>query len=283
MPSPTLREQMIDDMLIRNLAPRTQESYLDHITQLAKYFNTCPSKLGPSEIRDFQIHLLKERKICPARMVQVVSALRFLYKKTLKYEWPVEAIPFPRTGSKLPVVLSRDQVALFLRSIRNLKHRTALTACYACGLRAAEAVHLRIEDVQSSRRLLKVQYGKGRRERYVPLTPKLLQLFREYWKEYRPDPWLFPGRDPQQPMGTANLRHACRKVVEESKDLPRIYPHCLRHSYATHLLEDGVDLRTIQVLLGHSRIATTAIYTKVSEKRLHQATSPFESLPLRED
>jgi len=274
-----LRQRMLEDMQIRNLAPSTQDTYARQVARFALHFGSCPSKLGPAEIREYQLHLIKERQVAPAVLVQVVAALRFLYGTTLRKTWAVEAIPYPKTGKKLPTVLSREQVAQFLGTIKNLKHRALLMAIYGCGLRVAEATHLRVEDIDSQRMLVRVQFGKGNRQRQVPLPPKLLGALREYWKEARPQTWLFPGRFPDRPMITASVRDACRKVSREVPRVPPVTPHTLRHSYATHLLEAGVDLRTIQVMLGHRTVSTTAIYTHVSDRQLRQAPSPLESLP----
>lgn len=274
-----LRQRMLEDMQIRNLAPSTQDAYVRQVARYALHFGKCPSLLGPEQIRDYQLYLIKERKASPSVLIQVVAALRFLYSTTLGKDWAVEAIPYPKRPKKLPATLSRDETAVFLSSITNLKHRALLMTIYGCGLRADEAVHLRIEDIDSPRGLLRVQHGKGSRQRQVPLSPKLLTVLREYWKEYRPRPWLFPGRSPEQPMQTASVRWACRKISDGLQMKQRITPHCLRHSYATHLLEAGTDLRTIQSMLGHSSVTTTSIYTHVSERRLREAPSPLDSLP----
>ena len=274
-----LRQRMIEDMQIRNLAPSTQEMYVRHVARFARFSGACPSKLGPAEIRTFQLHLIQDRKLSPGVLIQVVAALRFLYGRTLRRPWAVDAIPYPKRRKKLPLVLSRQQVAQFLGAVRNLKHRALLMTIYGCGLRCAESTQLRVQDIDSKRMLLRVRHGKGGRERWVPLSPKLLDVLREYWNAHHPAPWLFPGRSPDRPMITASVRWACRSVLRELPKFPRVTPHSLRHSYATHLLEDGIDLRTIQVMLGHNCVKTTAIYTHVSERKLHEAPSPLESLP----
>lgn len=279
MANGTLRQQMTDDMMIRNLADSTREAYLGKITKFAQHFNCCPSELGPDQVREYQIYLLKEEGASASAMVQVVAALRFLYKTTLKKEWAVDAIPYPKRVRPLPKVLSREEISLFLSSVTNVKHHAVPTATYSCGLRVSEVVALRIEDIASRRMLLRIQNGKGGRERWVPLSPALLELLRSYWKQYRPDPWLFPGRSRDQPMKRQNVTYICRKASERLWSMPRVNPHLLRHSYATHLLEDGVDLRTIQVLLGHASPTTTAIYAHVSERKLHEAPPLLESLP----
>lgn len=274
-----LRQRMLEDMQIRNLAASTQKTYLWQIARFARHFGKCPSKLGPEQIRDFQVYLLKERQVSPCVMTQTVAALRFLYGKTLGQSWAVEAIPYPKKIKKLPRVLSREQVALFLNSISNLKHRAVLTTIYACGLRVGEATHLRVEDIDSRRMLLQVHHAKGGRQRQVPLSPKLLELLRKYWKQDRPMPWLFPGKSSDQPLRNDSVRDACKRICRQVPTIQCLTPHWLRHSYATHLLEAGTDLRTIQTLLGHSCVTTTAIYTHVSENKMREAPSPLETLP----
>lgn len=274
-----LRQRMIEDMEIRNLAPLTQKTYLRHVAGFARYFGRSPDRLGPREIRDYQVYLFRERGISPGHMVQVVAAFRFLYGTTLRRSWSVDSIPYPKKARKLPLVLSREEVALFLGAVRNIKHRALLMTLYGCGLRTCEVIHLRVVDIESSRMLVRVHYGKGGRERQVPLPPTLLEALRAYWKQYRPCPWLFPGKFPDRPMSPEAVRWACRRVARDVPSISRVTPHSLRHSYATHLLEAGIDLRTIQVMLGHSCVRTTAIYTHVSERRLREAPSPLESLP----
>ncbi|NJL26801.1 MAG: tyrosine-type recombinase/integrase [Thermoanaerobaculia bacterium] len=274
-----LRQRMIEDMQIRNLAPATQAMYLRHVKLFARHFGKCPSKLGRNQIRDYQIHRFNVDKVCPGVLSQIVASLRFLYRITLRRAWVVEAIPYPKPKRNLPVVLSREEVALFLGAVRNLKHRALLMTLYGCGLRAAEATHLRAEDIDSQRMLLKVSFGKGGKQRYVPLPASLLDVLRQYWRAARPDTWLFPGDKPDRPMLASSLRLACRTISRQVPSIRVVTPHILRHSYATHLLEDGVDLRTIQVMLGHSCLDTTAIYTHVSETALRAAPSPLEKLP----
>ena len=275
----TLRQQMSDDMMIRNLADGTQEAYLRNVSQFAQHFSCCPSKLGPTEIRDYQIYLFKEKEASPSTMVQAVAALRFLYKITLRREWAVDAIPYPKRIRPLPQVLSREQVSLFLDSVINVKHHALLSLTYSCGLRVSEVVSLRVEDIVSQRMLLRIQQGKGGRERWVPLSPATLDLLRAYWKKYRPDPWLFPGRSCDQPMSTHNVWKFCKKISLQLPSMPHVNPHLLRHAYATHMLDDGTDIRTIQVLLGHASLSSTTIYAHVSERRLHEVPNLLESLP----
>lgn len=273
-----LRRRMLEEMQVRNLAETTQRAYLQQVARFAQHFGRCPSKLGPREIREYQLHVLKQ-KAGVSKLTQAVAALRFLYGKTLGRSWAVEAIAYPKRRKKLPRVLSREQIAQILGSISNLKHRAIVMTLYGCGLRCGEVTHLRIEDIDSRRMLLRVSQGKSRWERQVPLSPKLLAVLREYWKQDRPETWLFFGKSRDRPMGNEGVRWIFHKICLDLPEIPRFAPHVLRHSYATHLLEDGVDLRTIQMILGHSSIRTTMIYTHVSERMLREASSPLESLP----
>jgi site-specific recombinase XerD len=270
---------MIEDMKIRKLATNTQECYVRQVVNFARHFNKSPELLGPEEIREYQIYLVQERDVSTSLLIQVVAALRFLYGVTLEKPWPIDTIPYPKKARRLPVIPSQDEVAQFLGAIENLKHRALLTTTYACGLRCAEVTHLRVSDIDSQRMLLHVQQGKGKKDRFVMLSERLLALLREYWKQYRPADWLFPGRSANHPIREASLRHACRKILKDSGLKKNITPHSLRHGFATHLLEEGADVRTIQMLLGHRSLSTTSRYTHVSVQRLHATPSPLDSLP----
>lgn len=277
-----LRERMIEDMQIRNLAPTTQSTYISQVAIFARYFGKSPAHLGPPEIREYQLYLLKVRCLSPASLVKVVAALRFLYRFTLKRPWAIEAIPTPKVAKKLPTILSREEVAQCLSVASGAKHRALLMFFYGCGLRRSEALHLRVEDIDSQRMVVRINHGKGGRQRMVPLPEVLLEVLREYWKEDRPATWLFPGKGTERPMSGRAVSDICQRVRRRAELKKRFYPHCLRHSFATHLLEDGADLRVIQTLLGHSQLSTTAIYTHVSEKRLHAAKNPLDALTRRE-
>lgn len=274
-----LRQRMIEDMKIRNLSPRTQESYVRLIEHFARYFGKSPEQLGPEEIREYQVYLVNERDLSPSTLIQVVAALRFLYGTTLRQSWTVQAIAYPRRPKRLPIVLSRLEVARILDAAWTLRLHTILSLIYGCGLRSAEATHLRVQDIDSERMLLRIASGKGDKERWVPLSAKLLELLRKYWKVYRPKYWLFPGSSPDQPMREEPVRQVFNLICEELRLKKKATLHTLRHSYATHLMEDGVDMRSIQVVLGHSSLSTTGIYTHVSERKLHEAKSPLDSLP----
>jgi site-specific recombinase XerD len=255
-----LRQRMTEDMEIRNLSHNTQLSYLQQVSSLAKYFQRSPETLGPEEIRAYQVHVTTERKLAPASLCIIASALRFLYKVTLKREWVDTEIPLPKKPFKLPVILSREEVAHFLDSIASLKHRTILMTAYAAGLRISEVTHLKITDIDSQRMMLRVAQGKGQKDRFVMLSPHLLEVLRAYWKLTRPKKWLFPGDIPGRPISKDAVEQACQKAHRVSGIKKPITPHSLRHGFATHLLESGTDVRRIQLLMGHRSLATTARY-----------------------
>lgn len=275
-----LRQRMLEDMRLRQFSPHTQESYLLQVTQFARYFAKSPEVLGPEEIRTYQLYLTTEKKLAPSSLHITASALRFLYKVTLKKPWEVAELPTPKKPQTLPVVLSREEVLHFLESVRTLKQRTILTVCYAAGLRIAEATHLKITDIDSQRMVIRVEQGKGRKDRYVMLSPALLTLLRTYWKAERSRHWLFPGNLPGQPITSSALQLACQQARRRAGLKKPISPHSLRHTFATHLLEAGTDVRTIQLLLGHRSLATTARYLKVATSVVCATASPFDLLPV---
>jgi len=274
-----LRQRMLEDMGIRNFAENTQLSYLQQITLYARYFDRSPDELGPEQVRAYQVHLTKTRKLSPSSIGTATAALRFLYKVTLKQNWAPDDIPMPKKPFKLPVILSREEVMQFLDSVANLKHRTILTTAYAAGLRVSEAAHLRVTDIDSKRMVLRVNQGKGRKDRDVMLSPRLLEELRSYWKSARPKTWLFPGGTPGRPITRNAVELACRKAHRAAGIRKPITPHSLRHAFATHLLEAGTDLRKIQLLLGHRSLATTSRYLKVATSTVCATTSPFDLLP----
>ena len=276
-----LRRRMIEDMQIRNLTRNTQRAYIGQIVRFACHFRKSPELLGPDEIRMYLIHLTRERCLSASTIIVAVSALRFLFTITLKRPWIVEDdIPAGHQAKKLPVVLSRDEVARFLGAVDNLKHRVILTVCYATGLRISEAVHLKPGAIDSKRMVIRVEQGKGRKDRYVMLPPKLLDILRDYWKRTRPGEWLFPGREPSQPVDPSTIERTCRKVRRQCGIGKPVAPHALRHAFAVHLLEAGTDLRTIQLLLGHRSLNTTAQYLMISTSTVCATASPLESLDI---
>jgi integrase/recombinase XerD len=274
-----LRRRMIEDMTVRNLSPATQRSYVHAVAKFGRFFGRSPERLGLEEVRAFQVHLVAGGISWPA-LNQTVCALRFLYGVTLKQADVPERIPYARTPRKLPVVLSADEVVAFLEAVPGLKARAALTTAYAAGLRASEAAGIKVADIDSSRMVIRVEQGKGGRDRYVMLSPQLLGILRSYWKLARPAHWLFPGRDGEHPIGPTVLHAACRSACAAAGLSKRVTVHTLRHSFATHLLESGTDIRIIQALLGHSSLNTTARYTQVATSTICATPSPLDQLRL---
>jgi integrase/recombinase XerD len=274
-----LRQRMIEDMKVRNLSPRTQRCYVHAVAKFAQHFNQSPNRLGLAEIRIYQVHLTSIGTSWAGFNV-AVCALRFFYSVTLGRTAMVERIPYARKRRQLPVILSADEVARFLAAVPSLKHRTALMTAYAAGLRVSEVVQLKIADIDSSRMLIRVEQGKGSRDRYVMLSPQLLVVLRAYWRETRSGHWLFPGHDKSRPLDASVLQWACRNARARAKLGKPVTVHTLRHSFATHLLEAGTDIRTIQVLLGHRDLSTTARYTQVAATTIGNITSPFDQLKM---
>ena len=274
-----LRQRMLEDMRIRNLARNTQLSYLQQISAFECHFGRSPEALGPEEVRGYQVHLVEVRKLSAASVSIATSALRFLYKVTLKRDWALDDIPMPKKPLRLPVILSADEVMCLLAAVANLKHRTILTTAYAAGLRISEATHLRVTDIDSQRMVLRVDQGKGRKDRYVMLSPLLLEALRKYWRSERPERWMFPGDIAERPISDAAVQAACQKARRASGLSKPVTPHSLRHAFATHLLEAGTDVRTIQLLLGHRSLATTSRYLKVATSTVCATRSPLDWLP----
>jgi len=271
-----LRRKMINDMQVRNLAPSTQRSYIHYAAQFAQYFHRSPADLTLEHVQLYQLHLLNDRKLSPQTVNQFVSATRFLYLTTLAKPWGTEHFPHVATPQTLPVVLSQKEVLHFFKHVPSMKYRAALMTCYAAGLRVSEAVRLQIPDIDSQRMVIRVQQGKGSKDRYVMLSQRLLEVLRAWWRAARPPLWLFPGSNKGH-MSAGSLQLACRDARRLSGIGKRITAHTLRHSFATHLLESGTDLRVIQVLLGHSRITSTAHYTRVSNSLLVNTVSPLDT------
>jgi integrase/recombinase XerD len=239
-----------------------------YVSQFAKHFNQSPDLLGIDEIRQYQVYLLRERKVAASTLNLVLSALRLFYKVTLGREWALEHLRYPRRAKRLPVVLSKPEVYHLLSAVRNLKHRTLLMTLYATGMRVSEAARLRVDDIDSKRMLIRVHQGKGKKDRYVPLCATLLQTLRTYWKKVRSRGALFPSQQGGLALTTGSITRVCADARRRAKLSKRVTPHTFRHSFATHLLEAGTDLRTIQVLLGHRRLGTTALYLHVAENNI---------------
>jgi integrase/recombinase XerD len=272
-----LRRRMIDDMTLRNLSPATQRSYLHAVTKFSRHFGCSPDRLGLEDVRSFQVHLVSQGISWPA-LNQTVCALRFFYGVTLDRAEIPERIVYARTPRKLPAILGADEVVRFLEAVPSLKTRVALTTAYAAGLRASEAVSLKVADIDSVRMVLQVRHGKGAKDRTVMLSAALLAILRSYWRLARPGDWLFPGRGPDKPMDVQVLHAACRSAAKAAGLTKKVSVHTLRHSFATHLLESGTDIRIIQVLLGHANLSTTARYTHVATSTIARTQSPPDRL-----
>ncbi len=274
-----LRQRMIEDMHVRNLAPHTRRAYVQQISQFARHFGRSPELLGPADIRAYQVHLVQDRQLAASSTLVAVAALRFLYKVTLKRGWSIdEVVPTCRKPQRLPVVLSRDEVSRFLAAVALRKHRVILTVCYAAGLRISEAVRLTAAAIDSQRMVIRIDAGKGRKDRYVMLSPKLLDLLRDHWRATRPGEWLFPGDLPGRSISTEAVARACRAARDRAEIAKPVTPHTLRHAFAVHLLEAGADLRTIQLLLGHRSLSTTARYLRLATNTVCATASPLEAL-----
>lgn len=274
-----LRRRMIDDMTLRNLSPATQRSYLHAVTKFSRHFGCSPDRLGLEDVRSFQVHLVAQGVSWPA-LNQTVCALRFFYGVTLDRAEIPERIVYARTPRKLPAILGADEVVRFLEAVPSLKTRVALTTAYAAGLRASEAVSLKVADIDSARMVLQVRHGKGAKDRTVMLSVALLAILRSYWRLARPSEWLFPGRGPDKPMDVQVLHAACRSAAKRAGLTKKVSVHTLRHSFATHLLESGTDIRIIQVLLGHANLSTTARYTHVATSTIAGTPSPLDRLDI---
>jgi integrase/recombinase XerD len=256
-----LRQRMTEDMQVRNRSPHTQASYLQQVSLFARYFGTSPDALTPEHIRTYQVYLTNEKKLATSSIHVAVAALRFLYRVTLKKEWIFgEEIPLPKKPQKLPIVLSPDEVVHFLGCVERGKHRVILTTCYAAGLRISEAVRLKAAAIDSARMVIRVEQGKGSKDRYVMLSPMLLEILRNYWKAARPKEFLFPSIHDGRPITKDAVQAACQKAHRLSGLSKPVTPHSLRHAFAVHLLESGTDVRTIQLLLGHKCAAAHFIY-----------------------
>ena len=275
-----LRRRMIEDMSMRRLAPKTQKDYIQIIRNLAGFLGRSPDSASFEDLRRFQLHVAASG-VGAGAINRNVSALRFFFRVTLKRYAIVEHTHFIHEPRKLPVVLSPEEVVRLLDAAPGLKYKAALSVAYGAGLRAAEVVALKVSDIDSKRMLIRVEQGKGRKDRNVMLSPHLLELLRGWYKAARPQGWLFPGRDPVQPMTTRQLNRACHAAAHLAAINKRVSLHTLRHSFATHLLEQNTDIRVIQVLLGHAKLENTALYTRVATKTISEVVSPLEHIALK--
>lgn len=275
-----LRERMMQDLRIRNRSPHTERMYVDHVDRFFKHVGKTPNQVGPEDIRAYQVYLVEEKKVSPAVLTQAVCALRFFYKITLRKDWPIEFIPHPKRPKKLPVVLSREEMARLIKAVTNLKHRTIVMTVYSAGLRVSEVIALQLSDIDSQRMVICVRQGKGQKDRLVPLSPVLLKQLREYWLKYRPKHWLFPGQLPDRSLNRSSVERVVKLARNTARLKKKISVHSLRHAFATHLLEAGHDIRTIQILLGHTSLRSTQVYTHVASKAIQSTQSPLDLLPV---
>jgi site-specific recombinase XerD len=274
---------MLEELQRRNYSPATTRGYILTVKQFAEYFGKSPEQLGAEEVRRFQLYLLNEKRLAPGTVEMRISALRFLYKKTLKRrDLAFEDLVFPKTPRKLPVVLSPEEVIRLIEAAPNLMHRTILLVLYGTGIRRTEASLLKVSDIDSERMVIHIRQGKGSRDRDVPLTPKLLEALREYWRWKRPQVYLFPStsghRGLERPISDKTVWYACQEAATRAGIKKRIGPHTLRHSFATHLMEVGTDLRTIQLLMGHAHLEHTTVYLHLSHRHLHAAINPLDQI-----
>ena len=275
-----LRDRMIQEMELRRLSPNTQRSYLRAVKQLTEHLGRSPDQVTKEELRTHIHHMLTVRRVSPATVEAATSGLRFFYGAILGRRWVMDAIPPRKRPRQLPEVLSKKEVARLFAGTRNLKHRTMLMTAYSAGLRAGEVVKLRPEDIDGERMMIRVRRGKGEKDRYTILSPRLHRELRWYWDHYRPGVWLFPGLDRKKPLCYRSLNRAYNAARKEARIHKGRGIHTLRHSFATHLLESGVDVRTIQVLMGHRSIRTTAGYIHLTSKLLGEVSSPLDLLDI---
>jgi site-specific recombinase XerD len=277
-----LRKRMIEDLRIRNYSAQTIRVYINSVVEFARYLGKSPDQLGAEDIRRYQLYLLYGKKVNWSTFQIRMSALKFLYTKTLKQSWFDVEVAKPKVVRKLPRVLTREEVKAILDETVNLKHRALLATLYDAGLRCAEAQQLKISDIDSHRMVIHIRAGKGQFPRQVKLSTKLLELLRIYWLWLKPKEWLFPGHKPGAPMTTNAIRSVCQSMGKKAGLSKSFSPHSLRHSFATHLLDAGTDLRTIQLMLGHADLKTTSRYLHVSEEQFKTLSSPLENLPIVE-
>jgi integrase/recombinase XerD len=275
---------MLEELQRRNYSQTTVKGYLKIVESFAKHFHRPPDQLGPDQIRSYQVYLLKDRKLGVRTVGHHTAALRFFFCKTLKRAYPIEEVPYPKAPRRLPTILTREEAVRLIDSASNLFHRAMLITLYSTGMRRAELCHLKVEDIDSTRMLIRIRHGKGGRDRDVPLSPKALETLREYWRWMKPATYLFPGTvngsRADKPITPKVLWEACREAAQRAGITKAVRPHLLRHSFATHLVEGGADLPTVQALLGHADLKPTSIYLHLSERHLKAAGTPLDNAEL---
>lgn len=272
------REKYERDLLIRGYSSNTVKLYVCCIRNLVKHFMRPPDKLTVEDINSFQLHLTRERKVAWNTFNVYVFAIRSYFLGTLKRDWNIKFIPYQKTGRKLPEILNGKELSAMFQSLSNIKHLSILMTTYSAGLRVSETTHLKVSDIDSQRMVIRVDQGKGRKDRYVPLSETLLPVLRQYWTTVRSRDWLFPGQDPKKPLTRASVEMVFKKAKKNAGIKKNVTVHSLRHSFATHLMEKGVDIRTIQQLLGHRSLSSTMIYTHVAENYISTTGSPLDRL-----
>jgi len=279
-----LRRMMLEELHRRNYAASTIAYYIQHVEQFARFFKRSPDRLTPTHLRTYQAHLLRERKLAPRTVRLHVCAIRFFFVKTLKRRYSLDDTPYPKAPRRLPQILRLDEVTQLINAAQSLSHRTMLMVLYSTGMRNAELRHLQVKDIDSRRMLIHIQQGKGGRDRYVPLSATLLATLRAYYRWMQPKTWLFPGTvagwRADKPITPKVLWEACVVAARRAALGKRVSPHLLRHSYATHLLEGGADLRTIQLLLGHVSLRHTVLYLHLSQRHLQAVANPLDAMPV---
>jgi site-specific recombinase XerD len=276
-PISPLRQRMIDDMTARRLSEATQKDYVRNVRTFTPFLGRSPDTATSDDLRRFQLHMA-QRQISPRSINAAIAALRFFFIVTLERPDLVRPLRIVNEPRKAPVVLSQEEVARLLEAAPGLKYKAALSVAYGAGLRVSEVANLKVSEIDSERMTLRVEQGKGQRDRYVMLSPQLLELLRDWWRAARPQVWLFPGQNPINPITPRQLNRAVTTAKTLAGILKRVSPHTLRHSFATHLLEQGVDIRVIQVLLGHAKLEMTALYTRVAVNTVRDIESPLERL-----
>jgi site-specific recombinase XerD len=274
----TFRDRMDRDLQIRGYSLNTRKSYLGYVKDFVRYFMLPPDQLTPEHIHQYQLHLTKERKVAWGTFNQAVCALRFFYAVTMEKDWDIRHIPYQKTGRRLPEILSRDEVKRLFDVTANVKHRALLMTMYSGGLRPEEVTNLRATDIDSQRMMIRIEQGKGRKDRYVMLSKEVLAILRDYWKKCKPEGWLFPGQIPGQPLDRSSVQRIFKQAKQKAKITKPCTTYSMRHSFATHLLEDGTNIRVIQRLLGHKSLRTTEVYTHVAETYVSDTPSPIDRL-----